>query len=39
MFMANSSINETYKLIENSNTSIKKYSDKKSAFLENDFEN
>jgi hypothetical protein len=36
----NTSLNETcYKMIENLNTSVKKYSEKKLAFLANDFEN
>ena len=40
MLVANSSLNETcYKMIENLNTSVKKYSDKKMAFFSNDFEN
>lgn len=39
MFIANSSLNETcYKMIENLNTSVKKYSEKKSAFLGCDFD-
>ena len=38
--MGNSSLNETYyKMIENLNTSVKKYSDKKMSFLGSEFEN
>jgi len=38
--MGNSSLNETYyKMIENLNTSVKKYSDKKMLFLGSEFEN
>jgi hypothetical protein len=38
--VANSSLNETcYKMIENLNSSVKKYSDKKMSFLGTEFEN